>query len=160
MTDQVLVEVIKELKHLRYLNLYALSYLKCDFLKFMAEFTNETQLEFLDLCGNQLIDDDIFILFENSNSLQNLNYLNLSWCVNVTDKSFDILSKKLNKLQLLSLHGLLGITDRTIDHLSFNLGIFKSLITLDINGCKNIINRDETYLKSKFQNIKCFKYHF
>ncbi len=142
------------------MNLYAISYLKCDFLKTLAEDKNETKLEFLDLCGNQLINDEIFILFENSNSLQNLNYLNLSWCVNVTDKSFEVLSKKLNKLQLLSLHGLLGITDRTIDNLSFNEGIEKSLATLDVNGCKNIINKEETYLKSKFRNITCFKYHF
>lgn len=70
------------------------------------------------------------------------------------------MSQKLNKLELLSLHGLLGITDKTIDYLRANTGIVKNLKTLDVNGCKNVINKDESYLLSKFPNLKCFKYHF
>lgn len=59
------------------MNLYALPYLSCDFLNTLADGNGEIKMEFLDLCGNQNVNDDLFVKFKNSYTLDNLHYLNL-----------------------------------------------------------------------------------
>jgi len=61
---------IVENENLKKLNLYALPYLRCNFLDEM-----KCSLEFLDICGNTSILDEIFI--RNAHKLENLKYLNL-----------------------------------------------------------------------------------
>lgn len=155
-TDQMLNELVKNLD-LIYLNLYALPYLNCDFLREISKKEN-SRMEFLDLCGNTIITDDLLI--PALKNLRNLKYLNLSWCTSITDKSIEVLAANSYHLELLSVHGLIGITEKSLDSLYENKLIRKTLTTLDVHGCKEIVNKDENYLISKFTNLKCFKYHF
>jgi hypothetical protein len=69
LTDDVVTDLV-QLKRLRKLNLYALPYLKCDFMYKM-----KCNLELLDLCGNAEVTDKHFI--DNVEKLGNLTYLNL-----------------------------------------------------------------------------------
>lgn len=71
--DAMLNELVK-LKDLKHLNLYALPYLKCEFLKEISN-KEDCKLEFLDLCGNLQVVDEQFI--QAAKSLGNLKYLNL-----------------------------------------------------------------------------------
>lgn len=55
------------------------------------------------------MDDSIIKMTQN---FVNLKYLNLTWCLNLTDRSIvEGVSKYLNKLNLLSVYGLVRITD-------------------------------------------------
>ncbi len=63
--------------NLVYLNLYALPYLKCNFLENFKDKGEKCNLEFLDVCGNQNIIDEVFICFANTDALRKLKYLNL-----------------------------------------------------------------------------------
>ncbi len=76
MTDEFLIDLVSNL-NLKYLNLYALPYLKCTFFEQLSKWEKTCKLEFLDLCGNQCVDDKLFSYFKNTNSLKNLKYLNL-----------------------------------------------------------------------------------
>lgn len=80
-TDDFLIRLVQNL-NLVYLNLYALPYLKCSFLQYFKEKGENCKLEFLDLCGNQNIKDDVFTIFEGSSSiaLRKLKYLNMVRC--------------------------------------------------------------------------------
>ena len=159
-TDEFLNSMVKSLKNLKELNLYALPYLKCDFLKILAEKNENCKIEFLDLCGNQQVDDQIFENFTNSRALKKLKYLNLSWCSKVTDSSFQAIAPNLDNLELLSLHGLLGITDKTIENLHSNEKLRNKLNTLDVYGCANVLDKEKEKLLEKFPRLTCFKYHF
>lgn len=57
--DTLILEIAEKCQKLKYLNLYALPMLKCDFLSKLSLY-----LEFLDLCGNQYITDDNILSME------------------------------------------------------------------------------------------------
>ena len=80
------------------------------------------------------MDDSVI---EMTRNFVNLKYLNLTWCLNLSDRSIvEGVSKYLNKLNLLSVYGLVKITDLSIKSLLENDSLRNELITLDINGCK------------------------
>ena len=66
-----------------------------------------------------------------------LKYLNITWCLALTDKGIVDGVSKLENLDLLSVFGLVAITDKSMDAL-LNSKIRYTLTTLDINGCKFI----------------------
>ena len=66
-----------------------------------------------------------------------MTYLNLTWCVALTDKGIVDGVSKLEKLDLLSIFGLVAITDASLDALLESKSRY-TLTTLDINGCKFI----------------------
>jgi F-box and leucine-rich repeat protein 2/20 len=126
----------------------------------LAEKDENCKIEFLDLCGNQNLDDEILKCFSNKKSLKNLKYLNLSWCSKITDVAVESLAPQLDSLELLSLHGILGITDKTVEYLHSNESLRNRLQTLDLYGCANVKNKDHQYLIEKFPKLTCFKHHF
>ena len=80
------------------------------------------------------MDDSVI---EMTRNFVNLKYLNLTWCLNLSDRSIvEGVSKYLDKLNLLSVYGLVKITDLSIKSLLENDSLRNELITLDINGCK------------------------
>ena len=153
-TDEFLIELVKKSAYLEYLNLYALPDLLCTFLEHLSN----DKLEFLDLCGNQCVTDELFI--KANGKLKNVKSLNFSWCSKLTDETIKsiFLNNPDSKLELISLHGLLGITDKSVDILSNVKGITENLKTIDLNACSNVKDKSEEYLKSKFPKLEKFKY--
>ena len=70
----------------------------------------------------------------------NLTYLNLTWCLSLTDRGIvEGICKHLEKgLNLLSLYGNTTVTDRTLDALIESNIHRLTLETLDLNGCSAI----------------------
>ena len=66
-----------------------------------------------------------------------LKYLNITWCLSLTDKGIVEGVSKLERLDLLSVFGLIAITDVSFDALLESKSRY-TLTTLDINGCKYI----------------------
>jgi hypothetical protein len=156
LTDKCLEVIVSGCPELKYLNLYALPKLKMSFLNFI----NCRNLEFLDMCGNQYVSDELFK--KASEKLDNVKQLNLSWCCSLTDNTVYYLfnDNKNPNLELISLHGILGITDKTVEILRSNKGILKNLNTIDLVACSNVKKRDNEYIKSIFHNVECFQVFF
>ena len=57
--DTLILEIAEKCQKLKYLNLYALPMLKCDFMSKLSLY-----LEFLDVCGNQYVTDDNILSLE------------------------------------------------------------------------------------------------
>ena len=84
-----------------------------------------------------------------------LVYLNLTWCLALTDIGIvDGVCTLPNGLNLLSMFGNTTITQVSLDALSAHRGHSQMLKTLDLNGCSGIAvqNREETHLKRLFPN--------
>ena len=155
-TDEILVSLVTLCKKLRHLNLYALPDLKCDFIYHLPE---DGVIEFLDLCGNQCVEDEQFV--HAKNKFKNIKALNFSWSSKLTDKTIEALFKDNNedcKLELISLHGLLGITDYAVDVMGMNKGIKENLKIIDLCSCSNVVNRQKEFLKEKFPKLERFQY--
>ena len=156
LTDKCLDEIVNGCNDLKYLNVYALPRLKMSFLNHIKC----KNLEFLDMCGNQNVIDELFK--KAAEVLNNIKQLNLSWCSSLTDNTVHYLfnGDKNPNLELISLHGILGITDKSIEILKSNKGILKSLNTIDLVACSNVKKRDNEYIKSIFHNVECFQVFF
>ena len=156
LNDKCLEEIVSGCLELKYLNLYALPKLKMTFLNHIKC----QKLEFLDMCGNQNVTDELFK--KASEVLNNIKHLNVSWCTSLTDNTIDYLfsGDKNKNLELISVHGILGITDKSIEILKNNKGILKSLNSIDLVACSNIKNRDNKYIKNIFHNVECFQVFF
>ena len=156
LTDKCLDEMVSGCTELKYLNLYALPKLKMSFLSCIKC----KNLEFLDMCGNQFVSDELFK--KASEVLNNIKQLNLSWCINLTDNTVYYLfnDDKNPNLELISLHGILGITDKSVEILKSNKGILKNLNTIDLVACSNVKKRDNDYIKSIFHKVECFQVFF
>ena len=72
-----------------------------------------------------------------SKSFKKLTYLNLTWCLGLTDIGIVEGVSLLESLDLLSVFGLVAITDVSLDALIESKSRY-TLTTLDINGCKFI----------------------
>lgn len=66
--DKQITEISIRLRLLKHLNLYAIPYLKCEFLEYLSD-----NIEFLDLCGNQVVEDKDVLKMKTGK----LKYLNL-----------------------------------------------------------------------------------
>eukprot|EP00347_Sterkiella_histriomuscorum_P014091 403362200 len=150
------MESIASLKNLEYLNLYANSEISDNGFQILAQ-SQFHKLTFLDFCGcKYLSDDSVIALCKN---YPDLTYLNLTWCVSLTDKGIvDGITAYLSKLNLLSLYGLVTLTDKAIDAI-LNTNMKYTLEIFDINGCREITKSDEATLKSLFPNVKVLVYH-
>jgi F-box/leucine-rich repeat protein 2/20 len=69
LSDDILADIIKNPKLVK-LSLYALPFLECRFFNSMT-----CKLEYLDICGNTTIVDEVFI--NNADKFTNLKYLNM-----------------------------------------------------------------------------------
>ena len=67
----------------------------------------------------------------------NLKYLNITWCLALTDRGIVEGVSKLETLDLRSVFGLVAITDVSMEALLQSKSRY-TLTTLDINGCKYI----------------------
>lgn len=66
--DKQITEISIRLRLLKHLNLYAIPYIKCEFLEYLTD-----SIEFLDLCGNQVVEDKDVLKMKTGK----LKYLNL-----------------------------------------------------------------------------------
>lgn len=86
-----------------------------------------------------------------------LESVDLSWCIGLSDKGICNLALKCPRLKLLSLHGIRGITDKSMDALSESCQ--ESLETLDVNGCVGIECSTQEQLLVKLPKLTCFLVH-
>ena len=86
-----------------------------------------------------------------------LESVDLSWCIGVTDQGICTLAKSCRKLALLSLHGLRGITDISIDAMAEYCS--GSLQTLDVHGCLGVLRSTREELVAKLPNLTRFLVH-
>ena len=138
-------------KTLHTLNLYATPLLGKRGFRQIAALEN---LTWLDLCGAQQLTDDA--LGEIADACVLLRYLNLSWCLAVTDVGVTKVCKQCPGLELLSVHGNRHVSDAVITalHEHNNPG---SLHTLDIRGCG--VDHNRGVLVKKFPNLTEFVHH-
>ena len=88
----------------------------------------------------------------------NLRYLNLTWCIRVTDLGVMSLAKHCCKLRWLSLHGILGITDKAITSVAASCSA--TLNTFDVNGCRNAaLSRNSFALQQLLPHVMCWHVH-
>lgn len=151
LTDDGLKSLLHKCLFLQSLNLYALS-----------SFTDEAyrkicllaRLKFLDLCGAQNLSDEALSCIS---KCKNLESLNLTWCVRVTDEGVISIAKGCTSLEFLSLFGIVGVTDKCLEELSKSCS--NKITTLDVNGCIGIKKRSREELLQLFPYLKCFKVH-
>ncbi|CAN6243957.1 unnamed protein product [Urochloa humidicola] len=151
LTDDGLKEVLQRCSLLESLNLYALSSFTGKVYKDIGLLSN---LTFLDLCGAQNLTDDGLACISRC---RGLTYLNLTWCVCVTDAGVIAIAQGCRSLELLSLFGIVGVTDACLEALSKSCS--NSLTTLDVNGCVSIKRRSRDDLLELFPLLSCFKVH-
>ena len=162
-TDDSLKAIVTNLEQLRELYLYANSQLSDQAFSYLAdsELSIVNKLEILDLCGMQRLSDESLIGICRNNP--NLTYLNLSWCLALTDKGIveGICTSLVKGLNLLSLFGNSNVTEITLTTLVETEIHRHNLETLDLNGCKLISSelREEEILSKQFPNCKEFVYH-
>uniref|UniRef100_A0A7S3CJI8 F-box/LRR-repeat protein 15-like leucin rich repeat domain-containing protein n=1 Tax=Strombidium rassoulzadegani TaxID=1082188 RepID=A0A7S3CJI8_9SPIT len=117
----------------------------------------EMKLQFLDLCGCKFISDPSLILICQNSPL--LEYLNLTWCLSITDRAIvEGVAKFLSKLNLLSVYGLLEITDASFDALEQS-PLKWTLETLDVNGCKEMSRGAAEEVRAAFPRVKTTIFH-
>ena len=151
-TDDALSGAILALPRLERVNLYACPQLSDRSYVF---FSALQKLNFLDLCGAEnLSDGGLQAIAE----CKHLEYLNLSWCVKVTDEGVVPLARGCQFLTLLSVHGNLKITRLSLAALAKNCRILQ---TLDLQGCAAIPaeERSDAKLKDTFPSLTCTQYH-
>ncbi|XP_056684509.1 F-box protein At3g58530 isoform X2 [Spinacia oleracea] len=95
LSDSGLQYILQKCSSLKSLNLYALSSFTDDVYKNMSHLA---QLRFLDLCGAQNLSDHGLMCIAKCNYLV---YLNLSWCVRVTDAGVTAIAEGCTCLELL-----------------------------------------------------------
>jgi hypothetical protein len=158
-TAASLIQIAKSLPSLRELYLYADAGIDNKGFAALADpaVSVVRNLTLLDVCGCSMLEDESLVGICELN--HHLRYLNLSWCLALTDHSIvDGIPRLIDGLTLLSLFGNLQITDKCVDALATSSSQL-TLNTLDLNGCKHIINRDYDDLKIKFPNVRCFVFH-
>ena len=94
------LELVPNLPLLEEIYLYACSQLTDEALRHLAQLS---RLRVLELCGCQLLSDESLVQVCRNNS--DLHYLNLTWCLNVTDTAMLEGVATLRNLSLLSLFG-------------------------------------------------------
>jgi len=151
LTDDGLKEVLQKCSSLESLNLYALSSFTDKVYKEIGLLSN---LTFLDLCGAQNLSENGLVCISRCGGLA---YLNLTWCVRVTDAGVVAIAQGCQSLELLSLFGIVGVTDACLEALSKSCS--HSLTTLDVNGCIGIKRRSRDDLLKLFPKLRCFKVH-
>ena len=83
-----------------------------------------------------------------------LEIVNFTWCVQVTDEGLCPMIAGCRHLKALSLHGLRGITNRTIDALTQHCS--QTLHTLDVHGCIGVKTEGESmqaYLQHRLPHV-------
>lgn len=89
---------------------------------------------------------------------QQLQYLNLTWCIRLQEPGLLELAACCNKLRWLSLHGILGVTDACLHALAAPCG--RMLLTLDVNGCRNApLARQASAIQKLFPRVTCWHVH-
>ena len=86
-----------------------------------------------------------------------LESLNLTWCVQITDAGVVAVASGCPSLGLLSLHGILGVTDAAIAALQKHCA--EHLHTLDTQGCVQIEDRSRQHLQRILPKLVCFEVH-
>ena len=117
--------------------------------------TTLSNLTWFDICGAQGLSDEALI--EIADGCEKLKYLNLSWCLAVTDVGVTSICKSCKNLELLSVHGNRNVTDAVIDVLYEN-NAKGALKTLDVRGCMGI-DQNRVKLIEKFPSLTEFVHH-
>ena len=151
-SDDGLSGTVLALPQLERLNLYACPQLSN---RSYAFFSALQKLKFLDLCGAEnLSDRSLYAIAE----CKLLEYLNITWCIAVTDEGVVNLARGCKLLTLLSVHGNLNITRLSLAALAESCC---RLQTLDLQGCAAIPaeERSDVKLMRMFPDLKCTAYH-
>ncbi|XP_057546128.1 F-box protein At3g58530 [Amaranthus tricolor] len=151
LSDGGLQYILLQCTSLKSLNLYALCGFTDTVYKNMSLLPH---LRFLDLCGAQNLSDQGLMCIAKCSCLV---YLNLTWCVRVTDVGVKAIAEGCTFLELLSLFGIVGVTDESLEALAKTCS--GTLKTLDVNGCINIQRRTREKLLQLFPLLECFKVH-
>ena len=87
---------------------------------------------------------------------QQLQSVNLTWCIQLTDAGVCALAKGCPSLQLLSLHGNRHITNASIETLA---ACANSLHTLDVQGAIGLKNMSRAQLEQMFPKLRTHVVH-
>ena len=139
------------------INLYANSHLSTSAYQALCFMTN---LKRIDLCGHSnLRSKDLIAILS---SCEGLEYLNLSWCVNLDDEFIEyvIRENRLRNVRFLSVFGIreLGQVHELVKYLSENTHITE----LDIRGIPNVADLaddDCRLLREKIPSLTSWKLH-
>ncbi|KAJ6816124.1 leucine-rich repeat receptor-like serine/threonine-protein kinase [Iris pallida] len=151
LTDDGLKQILLKCTSLQSLNLYADSSFTDLAYEKIGSLAN---LKFLDLCGAQNLSDEGLCCISRC---KNLESLNLTWCVRITDIGVIAIAQGCRSLEFLSLFGIVGVTDASLESLSKFCS--NTLTTLDVNGCIGIKRRSREDLLQLFPYLTCFKVH-
>ena len=85
-----------------------------------------------------------------------LRWLNLTWCVRLTDQGIRALAQHCSSLRWLSLHGIINVSMEGLDALSRSCS--GSLHTLDVQGCSSG-RLDAAELEQRFPRVRTWRVH-
>eukprot|EP00301_Raphidiophrys_heterophryoidea_P026120 c8936_g1_i1.p1 GENE.c8936_g1_i1~~c8936_g1_i1.p1 ORF type:complete len:243 (-),score=64.41 c8936_g1_i1:28-756(-) len=129
LSDKALGNLCEKLDKLQSLLLYACGQFRDQAVQ--AAVQHCRMLHTLDVCGFNHITDDAFAVVE----CVQLTSLNITWCVQLTDKTLIAIAAQCKKLQSVQLMGLRDVSDSGIQALADGC---PDMEQLNINGCPSI----------------------
>ncbi|KAI8558875.1 hypothetical protein RHMOL_Rhmol04G0130100 [Rhododendron molle] len=102
----------------------------------------------------QDIEDKHFDIIKSkcSDSLQNLESLNLNGCQKISDRGVEAITSICPNLKVFSIYWNVRVTDTGIEHLVKNC---KNIVDLNLSGCKNISDKSLQLIADNYQHLKC-----
>ena len=89
-TDEHFRKAAEVLNNIKSLNLSWCTGITDKSIAYMFSGDKNSKLEFLDMCGNQNVTDELFK--KASEVLNNIKHLNVSWCTSLTDNTIDLVA--------------------------------------------------------------------
>ncbi|KAG5552311.1 hypothetical protein RHGRI_010404 [Rhododendron griersonianum] len=87
-----------------------------------------------------------------SDSLQNLESLNLNGCQKISDRGVEAITSICPNLKVFSIYWNVRVTDTGIEHLVKNC---KHIVDLNLSGCKNISDKSLQLIADNYQHLEC-----
>ncbi|XP_058213041.1 F-box protein At3g58530 isoform X2 [Rhododendron vialii] len=102
----------------------------------------------------QDIEDKHFDIIKSkcSDSLQNLESLNLNGCQKISDRGVEAITSICPNLKVFSIYWNVRVTDTGIEHLVKNC---KHIVDLNLSGCKNISDKSLQLIADNYQHLEC-----
>ncbi|KAF7145505.1 hypothetical protein RHSIM_Rhsim04G0094400 [Rhododendron simsii] len=102
----------------------------------------------------QDIEDKHFDIIKSkcSDSLQNLESLNLNGCQKISDRGVEAITSICPNLKVFSIYWNVRVTDTGIEHLVNNC---KHIVDLNLSGCKNISDKSLQLIADNYQHLEC-----
>lgn len=93
----------------------------------------------------------LLIWFQCSDSLQNLESLNLNGCQKISDKGIEAITTVCFNLKVFSIYWNVRVSDIGIKHLVKNC---KRIVNLNLSGCKNITDKSLQLVADNYQYLE------